>query len=51
MLEGNHFGANAGLLDQLDRIELQAIEVRDEAAGGMKRCRDELAKDLIEIEP
>lgn len=36
-------GVNA---EQLGRIEEQAIELRDHAAGGMKLCRDELAKDL-----
>ena len=51
MLEGNRFGANAGLLDQLDGIEQQAMELRDQAAGGMKLCRDELAKELIDIAP
>lgn len=47
----SHFGANTGLLDQLDRIEQQAIELRDKAATGMKLCREELAKDLINVEP
>jgi hypothetical protein len=43
-------GVNAGLAEQLDRIELQAIALRDEAAGGMKLCRDELAKELVPLE-
>jgi hypothetical protein len=44
-------GVNAGLVEQLDRIEQQALALRDHAAGGMKLCRDELAKDLINLEP
>jgi hypothetical protein len=42
-------GVNAGLREQLNRIEQQAIELREEAAGGMKRCRDELAKELVNL--
>ncbi len=45
------FGVNAGLSEQLDRIEQQAIELRDKAATGMKLCRDELAKELINLDP
>jgi len=44
-------GLNAGLSEQLDRIAQQAIELRDKAAAGMKLCRDELANELIELEP
>ena len=44
-------GSNAGLLAQLDRIEQQAIALRDKAAGGMKLCRDELANELSNLEP
>jgi hypothetical protein len=43
-------GINDGLSDRLGRIEQQAIELRDAAAGGMKLCRDELAKELIKLE-
>jgi hypothetical protein len=43
-----HFiGINDGLQEQLDRIEEQANKLRDWAAGGMKFCRDELAKGEI----
>ena len=44
-------GRNAGPLEQLDRIEQQAIALHDKAAGGMKLCRDELADELINLEP
>jgi hypothetical protein len=44
-------GVNAGIAEQLDRIEEQANKLRDWAAGGMKLCRDELAKDLTSPEP
>jgi hypothetical protein len=44
-------GVNDGLQEQLDRIEEQANKLRDWAAGGMKVCRDELAKDLTSPEP
>jgi hypothetical protein len=44
-------GVNAGLPEHLDRIEQQAIELRDQAATGMKLCRDELAKEPINLEP
>jgi hypothetical protein len=40
-------GINAGLGEQLDRIEQQAIALRDHAVGGMRFCRDELARDLV----
>jgi hypothetical protein len=40
-------GVNAGLQEQLDRIEQQAIALRYEADRGMKLCREELAKELI----
>jgi hypothetical protein len=43
-------GANAGLEEQLDRIEQRALALRDHGAGGMKLCRDELSKDLISLE-
>jgi hypothetical protein len=43
-------GVNAGLEEQLARIEQQANELRQHAAGGMKLCRDELAKELIDLE-
>src|SRR6516164_5766245 len=41
-------GANAEIYEQLDRIEQQAKGLRNHAAGGMKLCRDELAKELVE---
>ena len=44
-------GLNAGLEEQLDRIEQQAIALRDKAVGGMKLCREELANELINLEP
>jgi hypothetical protein len=44
-------GVNAGLWEQLDRIEQQASALREKAAGGMKLCRDELAKELVNLEP
>jgi hypothetical protein len=44
-------GVNAGLSEQLARIEQQAIELRRAAAAGMKLCRDELANELIKLEP
>jgi hypothetical protein len=44
-------GVNAGLSEQLDHIEQQALALRDQAAGGMKLCRDELANELINLEP
>jgi hypothetical protein len=40
-------GINAGLFEQLDRIEHQAKELLDHAIGGMKLCREELAKELL----
>jgi hypothetical protein len=40
-------GVHAGLYEQLDRIERQATNLRGWAAGGMRFCRDELAKDLV----
>jgi len=39
-------GVSAGLFEQLDRIERQATELLDHATDGMKRCREELAKEL-----
>jgi hypothetical protein len=39
----NPMGVNA---EQLGRIKQHAIELRDEAAAGMKRCRDELAQGI-----
>jgi|ERR1700730_1636878 len=51
-VRGTEFvGVNAGLHQQLDRIEEQANKLRNWAAGGMKFCRDELAKDLTSPEP
>ena len=44
-------GLDAGLEEQLARIEQQANELRQHAADGMKLCRDELAKELINLEP
>jgi hypothetical protein len=43
---GDHvpMGANAGLLDQLERIEAQAVCLRDQAADGRKRCTAVLAE-------
>jgi hypothetical protein len=43
---GEHvrMGANAGLLDQLSSIELQANALREEAGNGMKRCTEMLAE-------
>lgn len=43
-------GVNAAFSEQLDRIEQQAIVLRDHAVGGMKLCRDELAKELVSLE-
>jgi hypothetical protein len=43
-------GVNAGLEEQLARIERQANELRQHAADGMKLCRDELAKELLDLE-
>jgi hypothetical protein len=40
-------GVNAGIAEQLDRIEQQATNLRGWAARGMRFCRDELAKDLL----
>jgi hypothetical protein len=40
-------GVNAGLFEQLDRIEQQANELLAHAIGGMKLCREELTKELI----
>jgi hypothetical protein len=40
-------GVHAGLHEQLGHIEQQAIELRDKAADGMRRCRNELAKELV----
>jgi hypothetical protein len=45
------FGTNTGIDEQLDGIERQAKELRNHAVGGMKRCRDELAKELVEAPP
>jgi hypothetical protein len=42
-------GLNAGLSEQLDRIEKQAIKLCGKAAAGMKLCRDELADELINL--
>jgi|GEM_PF-5126618 len=42
-------GLNAGLSEQLDRIEQQALALRDHAADGMKLCQDELAKELVAL--
>jgi hypothetical protein len=36
---------------KLDSIEHQATTLRDEAARGMKLCRDELANELVNLEP
>jgi hypothetical protein len=44
-------GANEGLREQLDRIEQQAVTLRERAVGGMKLCREELANELINLEP
>ena len=38
------FGETNGLLDHLERIELQAGFLRDEACNGMKRCTKLLAE-------
>jgi hypothetical protein len=46
-----HMGVNAGLEEQLDLIEQRAIALRGEAAGGAKHCLDELAKELVNLEP
>jgi hypothetical protein len=43
-------GVNAGLQEQLDRIESRAIALREEATIGMRLCRDELAKEAINLE-
>jgi signal transduction histidine kinase len=40
-------GRNEGLFEQLDLIEHQARELLDHATGGIKLCREELAKELI----
>jgi hypothetical protein len=51
-VRGTEFvGLNAGLHQQLDRIEEQANKLRNWAAGGVKFCRDQLAKDLTSPEP
>jgi hypothetical protein len=42
-------GFSDGLEEQLTSIEQQATALRDEAATGMKRCRDELAKELVNL--
>jgi hypothetical protein len=44
-------GLNARLSEQLDRIEKQAIKLCGKAAAGMKLCHDELADELINLEP
>jgi hypothetical protein len=44
-------GANAGLSEQLEHIEQQARTLRHEAEVGMRRCRDELAKERIDLAP
>ena len=44
-------GLNAGLPEQLDSIEKQAIKLCGKAATGIKLCRDELADELINLEP
>ena len=44
-------GLNAGLSEQLDRIEKQAIKLCGKAAAGMKLCHDELGDELINLEP
>jgi hypothetical protein len=41
-------GAHARLHEQLDQIRQQAIELHRKAADGVKFCRDELAKELVE---
>ncbi len=41
-----NIGVNAGLAEQLERIEQQAIALREDAIHGMKRCTDELDKYL-----
>jgi hypothetical protein len=41
-----HVGLNAGLLEQLERIERLATTLRDHAVKGMKLCREELNKEL-----
>ena len=43
-------GIPDGIAEQLDRIEQQANQLRQHAAGGMKFCRDELAKELDGVE-
>ena len=40
-------GVHAGLYEQLARIERRATNLGGWAAGEMKFCRDELAKDLV----
>jgi hypothetical protein len=50
-LAGNVFGAEAGLLDELNFIEQQAMELRDHALGGINLCREELASELINTDP
>jgi hypothetical protein len=42
-------GVNAGLSEQLDRIEQLAIELRGAATAGIKFCRDELANEPINL--
>jgi hypothetical protein len=44
-------GLNAGLSEQLDRIQKQAIKLCGKAAAGMKLCHDELGDELINLEP
>ena len=41
-----NLGLNAGLGEQLGTIEQQAKTLRLEPGVGMKRCRDELAKEI-----
>jgi hypothetical protein len=44
-------GLNAGLSEQLDRIQKQAIKLCGKAAAGRKLCHDELGDELINFEP
>jgi hypothetical protein len=45
-----NIGVSEGLHPQLDSIERQATTLHNEAAGGVKLCRDELAKQLVDLE-
>jgi hypothetical protein len=44
-------GVHVGPHEQLAQIEQQAIRLHQKAADGMKVCRDELAKELVTLEP